>query len=461
MSRRNLHFEPYVHLAGLLHDAALISWGGFFFEHRGDDYRLLDDEELDERTESIGERSEPYGSAEVVVRDEAGRIVGQASATTCNHVWIDGLAPETDYSYEIRVDGRPWLDGPRFDWVKKDGHGTMRAAGRQYRCRFRTYPAGDAYVPFAFAVLVDFGIGIFSDREDSRRQLAIATALERAVHQHQVRLVLTTGDNIYLSQDADDATGVEDDDWFYSFYQPYRYILDCVPFYPAVGNHDGSETENSDDRAQLDDNYFLRQRFSEERNVSRASVNPGLFYRFEFGAAATFICLDTTMDDQAGLRFFDEAGHRDFLNESFPARDPNGRWLIPYSHHPVYCAGPEHGNTEGMATTLVPLFERSGVRLVLAGHEHNFQYSRHHGVHYVVSGAGGQLRPDPPTRFAEALTEAWAAAGHFLVVSVDRDRAVVHVLTTDDAGQTMPLVAHTPAGAPFDTPLIIDRTPRT
>ena len=465
MASRRLHFEPYVHLAGLGRDRALISWGGFFFRRDGDDLRLIDDEELETeglgRTESIGERSEPYGHATVELRDDSGRVVAQGESATANHVWMEGLAPDTEYHYEIRVDGRPWLEGERYDWVRDGGRATLSRSGRQYRCRFRTHPREGAEEPLSFAVLGDFGIGIFSDREDARRQLAIARALERVCDTHDVRLVLTTGDNIYLSDaGGDEATGAEDDDWFYSFYQPYRYVLDRVPFYPSIGNHDGGETENSDDRGQLDDNYFLRQRFNEERNATRASTDPGLFYRFEFGATAAFICLDTTLDERSGARYFADASHGDFLSESFPAAGAAAtRWLIPFAHHPVFCAGPEHGNTEGMEQVLGPLFERSGVRLVLAGHEHNFQYSRHGGIHYVISGAAGQLRAAPPTRFHEARTVAWAAEGHFLVVSLDRDRAVVHVLTADADGRTAPLVARTPDGVPFHTPIVIAREP--
>ncbi len=62
-----LHFEPFVHLAGLDDDQVLIAWGGFWFrpfpDWRG--WRTVDDEELGDiepgRTETIGVRSQPYG----------------------------------------------------------------------------------------------------------------------------------------------------------------------------------------------------------------------------------------------------------------------------------------------------------------------------------------------------------------------------------------------------------------
>jgi tartrate-resistant acid phosphatase type 5 len=97
--------------------------------------------------------------------------------------------------------------------------------------------------------------------------------------------------------------------------------------------------------------------------------------------------------------------------------DPAGR--IAFSHHPSFCAGPEHGNDQEMLETLLPLFERGGVRLVLAGHEHNFQISQVEGRTYVVSGAGGKLREDLPEGFDDAHTPAWAAQAHLLVVEID------------------------------------------
>ena len=42
------------------------------------------------------------------------------------------------------------------------------------------------------------------------------------------------------------------------------------------------------------------------------------------------------------------------------------------------------------------LFERSGVKVVFTGHEHNLQFSEDNDatghIRYIVSGAGGQLR---------------------------------------------------------------------
>ena len=60
--------------------------------------------------------------------------------------------------------------------------------------------------------------------------------------------------------------------------------------------------------------------------------------------------------------------------------------------------------------SLIPLYRRGGVRLVLSGHEHNFQHGRMDGIDHVVSGAGAKLDADRPSRWAETGLLTWAAA---------------------------------------------------
>jgi tartrate-resistant acid phosphatase type 5 len=424
------HFEEFLLLAGLGHDDALIAWGGFYFR-RGDspygEWRVLDDEELaavapTARTETIGARSEPFGSAVVEVERD-GHVVARAETDEHNHVWIRGLVADTEYRYRVLVDGRPWAEGERQDWSMEQA--TLVPAGRRYDNRFRTFPSPDSRASVGFAVLGDFGVGIVNGGLDAARQALIARALERAVDTRDVRLVLTTGDNVYLGHQDTAGTGNEDDDWYSSFYEPYRYVINRVPFFPTVGNHDAADTESSDDRAQLADNLFLDHRFRPSVEAGSASLGPGLFYRFGVGANVEFICIDTSLaSDMDVEHYFDDPAHARWVRDALAAGGP--RWRIPFSHHPPYCAGPEHGNTAGMVERLVPLFRRAGVRLVLSGHEHNFQHAVVDGIHYVVSGAAGKLRPEPPRDFARAGTRAWAAAGHLLLGEADERRLLLH-----------------------------------
>jgi hypothetical protein len=310
--------------------------------------------------------------------------------------------------------------------------------------------------PLVMVVLGDFGTGVRHPSSETRRQREVAAALERVVETKGVRVMLTAGDNIYAAKRflgiPIGATGDEDDDWFFTYYQPYRYVLNRVPVYPAVGNHDSAETEASDDRQQLMDNFFLAERFGGEEQKGRASIGPGLFYRFAYGADVELVCVDTSKQSLLfGKRFFEHPNHRAFLDAAFPdgGTTPEGRrprWRIPFGHHPPFCAGPMHGNTKSMIEVMVPLFQRSGVKLALGGHEHNFQCSAHEGITYFVTGAGGKIRHGTPKDFAEAHTVAWAAAGHFLLVEIEGQSAVVTPI--GENGAPLPLASPTATAVP-------------
>jgi hypothetical protein len=107
-----------------------------------------------------------------------------------------------------------------------------------------------------------------------------------------------------------------------------------------------------------------------------------------------------------------------------------------------------------MVERLVPLFEEAGVRLVLSGHEHNFQHAVVNGINYVVCGASGKLRTEAPRQFEQAGTRAWAAAGHFLLGHADESRLVIHPLASvRDDGSLEPIEVVDPAGRPADSRL--------
>jgi hypothetical protein len=264
-----------------------------------------------------------------------------------------------------------------------------------------------------------------------------------------VRLVVTTGDNIYLGdEDTVAGTGDSDEDWYYSFYEPYRYALSRVPFYPGVGNHDTGDTEVSDNRDELADNLFTELRFADGAEVGRASVDPGLYYRFRWGADIEFVAIDSTMSSTLDEDHYIEADHhQQFLRDTFDVSTDEVRWRIPFSHHPPYCAGPKHHDTEHLVEHLVPLLREAGVPVMLSGHEHNFQHQQVDGIDYLVTGAAGKLREGEPDRLEQAGTHCWADEGHFLVVDVDGDRMTIHPVTdVDDDGELTYLERRTPDG---------------
>ena len=94
------------------------------------------------------------------------------------------------------------------------------------------------------------------------------------------------------------------------------------------------------------------------------------------------------------------------------------------------------------------------MRLVLAGHEHNFQVSEVGRRTYIVSGAAGQLDERVPEGFADAHTTAWAAQAHLLVIEVDGPEATVTPIAgLLDDGRLHMMTALTPRNELVEPPL--------
>ena len=431
------HAEPYVHLAGVSPTSARIAWGAFYFRARTNgQWKLVDDRDLvrvhPPRRDSIGARSTPYGHGRVNVHDLQGNLVQSITTETTNWCRVTGLSPDTEYMYDVLVNDEVWAEGERYDWRPGAEQGLVKGGGA-YTNRFRTHPAPEAPLGRAvtFAVMGDFGVGIRKS-SPTRRQREIGEALQRAVDVYDVRFVLTTGDNIYAGKRLLGLPvnhGDEDDDWFFTFYQPYRYLLNRVPFYPCIGNHDTAESEDHDDREQVLDNFFLRERMTTDEAVGTASMDPGLFYRVRYSREIELICIDTSKETFFTRgRLFNHPEHHSFLEETLTVEEQDAvRWRIPFCHHPPYSAGPRHHNTRDMHP-LVQRFRDARVRVMFSGHEHNFQHSVADGIDYFVTGAAGKLRRGRPNAFDEARTVSWSDTPHFLLVTIDGDRMAVRAL---------------------------------
>jgi len=436
------HAEPYIYLPAVTHKSALIAWGAFYFRVTSQGAaKLVDDQDLKyvhpPRKDSIGACSAPYGPAHVEVRDASGTVVATAKTEATNHCWVAGLHPDTEYSYRIVIKDAEWGAGERWDWSATAQ--ALVQTGARYDNRFRTHPDPQVPAPLTFAVIGDFGVGVKTE-SPARRQQQIADALRQAVDREGVRLVLTTGDNIYATKRLFgipvSASGDEDDDWFFTYFQPYRYILNRIPVYPSIGNHDADESEACDDRTQVEDNFYLCERLAGEEAAGRASFRPGLFYRFRYGSDIEFVCIDTSKEAFFTRdRLFALPKHWEFLEAAFASGADGVRWRIPFAHHPPFSAGPRHHNTRSMER-LLPLFQRSGVKAMFSGHEHNFQHSKFEGIDYFVTGGGGRTRPEAPTHFDAAHTASWSPACHFLLVAVESELLTVRAVgegVTDEA----------------------------
>lgn len=170
----------------------------------------------------------------------------------------------------------------------------------------------------------------------------------------------------------------------------YRRLLAETPFYPVPGNHD------------------LRYRGGREydRSFEWPGTDGRRYYRFRWGALL-FVGLDTSTPGQADSLEAGRGEQMRWLRRTLrsAAGDSTLRWTVVFLHHPPYSSAgglSGHGPSRELRETLVPLFEETGVDLVLAGHDHH--YERTHplrdgdpvppgcGPVYVVTGGGGASR---------------------------------------------------------------------
>jgi 3',5'-cyclic AMP phosphodiesterase CpdA len=266
-----------------------------------------------------------------------------------------------------------------------------RVAGAQKTSSFRTAPE-EPDSGFSFAVVGDSGTG-------SKAQRAVASLLERM----QPDLILHTGDVVYPKGD--------DADYDPKFFAPYRRIIDSVPVFPCLGNHD-VETENG---APYLENFHL------PRNDLESA---GRYYSFDWGNAH-FVALDSELyyDDEGGDPERQKAWLERDLGET---RQP---WKFVFFHRPPYSSS-EHGSDLLVREDLEPVLARHGVDLVFSGHDHDYERTvQIKGVTYVVTGGGGK-------DLYEAGESEWtafsASAHHAVHVRVDGERLRLEAVESND-----------------------------
>lgn len=103
---------------------------------------------------------------------------------------------------------------------------------------------------------------------------------------------------------------------------------------------------------------------------------PGRYYRLRRRTVELFL-LDSNKVDNTQTAW---------LARSLAAS--RARWKIAVFHHPAYSCGSYRSHPD-VVRRWVPLFERHRVRVVLSGHDHNYQrFAPRRGVRYVVHGGG-------------------------------------------------------------------------
>jgi predicted phosphodiesterase len=207
-----------------------------------------------------------------------------------------------------------------------------------------------------FLVIGDTGTG-------SRSQYDVGARIAEAYKQFPFEFAIMLGDNLY---------GTEGPSAYVNkFEKPYKPLLDAgVKFYATLGNHDEPS-----------------QRFYKPFNMEGKR-----YYTFRKGDAEFFVA-DSTYVTPEQVKWLSEA-----LDRS------DAKWKIAYFHHPLYSSGAKHGSELDLQQLFEPLFIKSGVDVVFAGHEHFYERIKpQKGIYYFTQGGGAKLR-EGNIRARSALT---------------------------------------------------------
>ncbi|WP_066756222.1 metallophosphoesterase [Crocinitomix algicola] len=240
-----------------------------------------------------------------------------------------------------------------------------------------------------------FVIGDWGYADSNQRN--VAGAMAKNANGNSINFIVSVGDNFY----PNGVRSVRDKQWITTFENVYNHPSLQVNWYTALGNHDYMGKA----KAQLKYNERNERWKTTERYFSFTQIIPGST------DSVLFVVIDTNPYDKSlnrftsGLWLQNKNAQLEWFEETLAASTV--KWKIVIGHHPLYTTGFRRGKMAPIRNIFYPYFEKYGVDVYLAGHDHDLQYQKPEGkTHYFVSGGGsefrGVTRDSTITKFAAA-----------------------------------------------------------
>ena len=250
-----------------------------------------------------------------------------------------------------------------------------------------------------FQIIGDWGT-------DSAEQRAVASQLNKQAQADDSQFTLSLGDHFY----PNGVSSATDSRWQSSFVGMYEGYVTRRDWFAILGNHD----YYGNAQAQLD--------YAARNPIWRMPARYYSFTKPVDNREVLFVCLDTNpfAAEFAGGKSPDvtrQDGPRQLRWADSVLTASRATWKIALGHHPIYSAG-FHGDTPELRRLLLPILKKHQVAAYLCGHEHDLQHLEQEGIHFIVSGAGGQTRlggDNRPVAFHEKQKAGYA----FMTLSAD------------------------------------------
>lgn len=276
------------------------------------------------------------------------KTAASGDSTMDHEVRLTGLTPSTTYYYSV-------------------GTSSGALAGGTADFHFKTWPAAGVAPPLRVWVLGDSGTG----GDGTGRAEKVRDAYYKLTDFKEPDVWLMLGDNAYGKGGEDEVTR--------SVFGTYGKMLRVAPLWSTFGNHD-TYTERGKP-------YFEMFTFPQHAECGGLVSGTERYYSFDC-SNVHFISLDSEGDRKEGSPMFR------WLEADLAAN--RRHWIIAFWHLPPYSKGSHDSDTERalgeMRRATLPILEKHGADLVLAGHSHSYERSMLIDGHY-----GTSLEFDPET----------------------------------------------------------------
>src|SRR5664279_3090586 len=291
------------------------------------------------RTDALCRSRVRFGNSSAALEN----MVTDSALVTEHKVLLRALKPETKYYYSIG-----------------DVKNTLQGDTANY---FYTLPVAGETGTYRIAAFGDCG-------NNSINQRNVRDQLLQYLGSNYLNAWILLGDNTYP-----DGTDAEFQANFFNIYKDN--LLKKFPLFPSPGNHDYHDIEFSAAVAQQTHGIAYYQNFSmpESGESGGQASYTSQYYSFDIGNIH-FLALDS-YGKADNKRLSDTSGPQVSWIKKDLEKASKAEWIIAYWHHPAYTMGSHNSDTEkelvDIRENVIPVLERYGVDLVLAGHSHDYE----------------------------------------------------------------------------------------
>lgn len=196
------------------------------------------------------------------------------------------------------------------------------------------------------------------------------------------------------------------------FIENNENFISNVPFYNAVGNHEGwNQNTKAYTQSVVNSNITnSKDKFSTENKP---------YYSFDWGDIH-FLILSTETNISKNSEQYK------FAVEDL--KKSKAKWKIVSFHIPAYSVG-AHGENKNMKNFTANVLEPAKVDIVLTGHSHYYQHNKINGISHFVFGGGGSPLYTPKSKDYTLKSEK---KYHFALFDVNNYKITIKVIDKDE-----------------------------